>query len=1003
MGERSCGRASSRHRRLTIGLGALLGLGLIGFQAVPGQAGAASVLRPGFEDSTLARNDDGSTCAGTPPSVTGRQVLGFTANFFGHEYARACVNNNGNVTFQQGLSTYTPFGLGATTVPIVAPFFADVDTRGTTNGAQPTRYGPGTVGDHPAFGATWRNVGYYNSHTEHLNTFQVVLIGREDTGAGNFDIEFNYDRVVWESGTASGGNADGLGGTSAAAGYSKGTGEAGTFLEVPGSRTPGSFLDSNAGGLANISRVSTVVGRHRFEVRNGAVQALDSDRDGISDLWEENGADLNGDTVIDVNLPAMGANKNHKDVFIEVDWMAQRPPGCVWIFCWGARSFTPDLAALADVRTAFANADVANPDGVPGINMHIDAGAGSIMNGATTWGGLSRANQVPYDANLGTFLPNGNYSWTEFQALKDANFEENRLPMFHYAVYADRYGTSGSSGISRGIGASDFIVSDGPWTNGFTRIQERGTFMHELGHNLGLRHGGDDHRNYEPNFVSIMNYSFQLDGIPSATTLDYSRDRLAPLNEFSLSEAAGLDPNGSLSGRGTAYFCRNTGAKRVVAAPGTNVDWNCNGAVNPGTVVTDINKDTFGSTLTGYDDWANIVFDGGDVGGEPGEEAGAAATADIEMTKTEAIESHVAAAPGDGALRIIGPSVLVPDTGQQPILVKVENLGPTTTMYAVYLSSTLPTPVAAEAVIELGPGNSGNVELLADTTSLPAGEYDVEVTLAVDTVPRATDAATITVPDMSDPANQQELEDALGELSGNTDPSLDPVLYEMLVQMAATQLGAPVADFVRPTTQRFFVDHPTILEWTASDTDGLGSFDLQHRIAVPTGAFASWFNELAFSPTASIAFSFEPGTHCLRVRARDDLDNLGPYTTPHCFGIPMQAEAGNESAQWSSRAVTAAYHGELLQTRADGATIDFPGIRYRRLVLVASRVPGGGKVAVFVGNKREKVIDLDGALARRKVYAIDTRGSVSGAKRVRIEVISEGDLVQIEGLGVSRM
>ena len=40
------------------------------------------------------------------------------------------------------------------------------------------------------------------------------------------------------------------------------------------------------------------------------------------------------------------------------------------------------------------------------------------------------------------------------------------------------------------------------------------TIMHEFGHNLGLRHGGDEDQNYKPNYYSIMNYMYQLSGLP---------------------------------------------------------------------------------------------------------------------------------------------------------------------------------------------------------------------------------------------------------------------------------------------------------------------------------------------------------------------------------------------------------------------------------------------------------------------------------------------------------
>ena len=51
-------------------------------------------------------------------------------NFYGQDFEHLWVNNNGNVTFDGPLGTYTPFGLDRHGRPIIAPFFADVDTRG---------------------------------------------------------------------------------------------------------------------------------------------------------------------------------------------------------------------------------------------------------------------------------------------------------------------------------------------------------------------------------------------------------------------------------------------------------------------------------------------------------------------------------------------------------------------------------------------------------------------------------------------------------------------------------------------------------------------------------------------------------------------------------------------------------------------------------------------------------------------------------------------------------
>jgi hypothetical protein len=150
---------------------------------------------------------------------------------------------------------------------MIAPFFADVDTR---NLGDAVTYGSGTVGGNTAFGINWDNVDHYYSGTGPLNSFQLVMIDRADTGAGNFDFEFNYDEILWEAGTASGSGSTGLGGTSAAVGYTNG---AGTYYQMPGSLDNGAFLDSgpSSTSLVQNSLNSTVDGRYVFQVRNGTV------------------------------------------------------------------------------------------------------------------------------------------------------------------------------------------------------------------------------------------------------------------------------------------------------------------------------------------------------------------------------------------------------------------------------------------------------------------------------------------------------------------------------------------------------------------------------------------------------------------------------------------------------------------------------------------------------------------------------------------------------------
>ena len=214
----------------------------------------------------IPANDDLSSVAVTLP---------FGINFYGTDFQQLWVNNNGNVTFDGPLGTFTPFGLAGTGAQIVAPFFADVDTRA----GQTVTYGWGntTYEGHRAFCVNWINVGYYSGHTDKLNSFQLLLVQREDTGnPGDFDIIFNYDQVQWETGDASGG-VGGLGGTSAHAGFSNGSGQDGTSYELPGSGVNGGLLDSNnVTGLTNYMTTSTyqntteiIPGRHIFPVRSG--------------------------------------------------------------------------------------------------------------------------------------------------------------------------------------------------------------------------------------------------------------------------------------------------------------------------------------------------------------------------------------------------------------------------------------------------------------------------------------------------------------------------------------------------------------------------------------------------------------------------------------------------------------------------------------------------------------------------------------------------------------
>lgn len=216
-------------------------------------AAQGTAIRPGFDSSSLPPSD----ALWSPPTP-----MGFDLDFLGVLYSSVYVNTNGNVTFGALNLANDPYALGTKNgLPIIAPFFADVDTRGA--GSSVIHYGAGTADGHKAFGVNWIDVGYFWKHSDKLNRFQLVLIDRSDRAPGDVDIEFNYEKIVWESGDWSGGSL-GLGGSSARVGFADGTGNSRTFYEFPGSGQAGYFLDSRSTGLVHHRLNSPILGRYVF-------------------------------------------------------------------------------------------------------------------------------------------------------------------------------------------------------------------------------------------------------------------------------------------------------------------------------------------------------------------------------------------------------------------------------------------------------------------------------------------------------------------------------------------------------------------------------------------------------------------------------------------------------------------------------------------------------------------------------------------------------------------
>jgi hypothetical protein len=139
--------------------------------------------------------------------------------------------------------------------------------------------------------------------------------------------------------------------------------------------------------------------------------------------------------------------------------------------------------------------------------------------------------------------------------------------------------------------------------------------MHELGHNLGLHHGGDVDDNGKPNYVSVMNYLYVNLGIPVIGTAEGDRYYLGQggcggliANELQLQNSRWTQSfvidysNGSGAALNEGAIVESAGLGRTGSVP---VDFNCDGAI--GTSTFDVDGDgTANQVHTDHDDWGAL-------------------------------------------------------------------------------------------------------------------------------------------------------------------------------------------------------------------------------------------------------------------------------------------------------------------------------------------------------------------------------------------------------------
>jgi HYR domain len=230
-----------------------------------GVASAGAIVNDaGCTMNSMPHNDDGAS-----PSVP----IGFNVNLNGSFYPDLYIDTNGYVMFGTPPPTffnYNSLRLDTTSQRLIAPFLTDVDTSNAASGL--VTYGPTTFGANQAFCVNWggplsvagtTGVGYYNAKADMLNRFQLLLVERADRAAGDFDIIFNYDEILWDL------PDDCLsGGCMPFAGFA--IGAAGPPQLLPGSGTLGTLLDSNPIlGLVHNGLGTPTLGRYIFAISSG--------------------------------------------------------------------------------------------------------------------------------------------------------------------------------------------------------------------------------------------------------------------------------------------------------------------------------------------------------------------------------------------------------------------------------------------------------------------------------------------------------------------------------------------------------------------------------------------------------------------------------------------------------------------------------------------------------------------------------------------------------------
>jgi hypothetical protein len=260
-----------------------------------------------------------------------------------------------------------------------------------------------------------------------------------------------------------------------------------SVIAAPGERAPGDQLSIVVRNPDNVQSPVAAT----YTVPN-SLDDLDSDGDALTDAWETAGHDADGDGTSDTDV-------YRRDIFVELDVMegVRYPP---------AQSTADQQGTIEAVTAMFAAAPFLNPYGPSGIHMVFRLG-----------GTVCRVETLAFDANQppGSGEPACDGALATFSEMKKKYFDQQAFgDVYHYVIWArrieeDTTGISDMPVVRSFEPGDDVAIGIGNDTT-YNSERTRAEFLaHELGHNLGQRHGGDNHeQTFNPNYWSVMSYTW---------------------------------------------------------------------------------------------------------------------------------------------------------------------------------------------------------------------------------------------------------------------------------------------------------------------------------------------------------------------------------------------------------------------------------------------------------------------------------------------------------------